>query len=80
LHLAINCVHDWYDDGESEYLGVVRLLLRYGSDNHARDNEGRTPFMRATEKGYYEFLQVLLEHGAEDHRVSVTRMTWTDKS
>ena len=69
LHLAINCVHEWYDDGESEYLRVVQLLLQYGSDIHARDDEDRTPFMRAIRKGYHEFVELLLEHGAEDHKV-----------
>ena len=46
----------------------VRLLLRYSSDIHARDNEGRTPFMIATEGGKDDIMRLLLEHGAEDHR------------
>jgi ankyrin repeat protein len=50
-----------------DYLGVVRLLLYYSSDVHARDDEGRTPFMRATAKEDHKMMQLLLEHGAEDH-------------
>ena len=52
-----------------DYLDVLRLLLQYGSDIHARDDEGRTPFMKATANEYYEIMQLLLEHGAKDHRV-----------
>ena len=51
------------------YLHIVRLLLQYGSDIHARDYEGRTPFMRATTKECREIKELLLEHGAKDHRV-----------
>jgi uncharacterized protein len=50
-------------------LCVVRLLLQYSSDIHARDDEGQTPFMRATAEGLDDVMQLLLEHGAEDHRV-----------
>jgi ankyrin repeat protein len=50
-------------------LDVVRLLLQYSSDIHARDDEGQTPFMRATAEGLDDVMQLLLEHGAEDHRV-----------
>ena len=48
---------------------VGRLLLQYGADIHARDDEGRTPFMRATAKSHHRIMPLLLEHGAEDHRV-----------
>ena len=47
----------------------VRLLLQYGSDIHARDDEGQTPFMIATAKGHDDVMQLLLENGAEDHRL-----------
>src|SRR5450432_1094016 len=50
-------------------LDVVRLLLQYSSDIHARDDEGQTPFMRATAEGLDDVMQLLLEHGAEDQRV-----------
>ena len=50
-------------------LCVVRLLLQYSSDIHARDDEGQTPFMRATAEGLDDVMQLLLEHGAEDQRV-----------
>ena len=69
LHLASNPDYNWYRYGDREYIGVVRLLLQYSSDIHARDHEGRTPFMRATGKRHHEIMQLLLEHGAEDHRV-----------
>jgi ankyrin repeat protein len=49
-------------------LDVVLLLLQYGSDIHARDDEGQTAFMRVTDVGYHKIMQLLLEHGAEDHR------------
>jgi ankyrin repeat protein len=48
---------------------VVRLLLQYNPDIEARDNEGLTPFMRATAEEHRIIMQLLLEHGAEDHRV-----------
>jgi ankyrin repeat protein len=65
LHLASDSSYD--DEGS---LGVVRLLLQYGPDMiHARDDKGQTPFMRATESGLSGIIQLLLEHGAEDHRV-----------
>jgi len=50
---------------------VALLLLQYGSDIHARDDKGQTPFMRATADNRQELMQLLLEHGAEDHRVPV---------
>jgi ankyrin repeat protein len=49
-------------------LDVARLLLQCGSDIHARDDEGQTPFMKATAEAHHEIMQLLLEHGAEDHR------------
>jgi ankyrin repeat protein len=67
LHLASDPQFDFYS--EREYLGVVRSLLQYGSNIHARDDEGRTPFMRAAARGLDDIMQLLLEHGAEDHRV-----------
>ena len=69
LHLASNPDYNWSRYGDREYIGVVRLLLQYSSDIHARDDEGRTPFMRATGKRHHEIMQLLLKHGAEDHRV-----------
>ena len=66
LHLA-SCPK--YESWVEGCLDVARLLFRYGSDVHARDDEGQTPFMRATAKGCHEAMQLLLEHGAEDHRV-----------
>ena len=53
-------------------LEVVRLLLHHNADTHARDDEDRTPFMIATEAGKGKIMQLLLEYGAEDHRVVIT--------
>ena len=56
-------------------LDCVRLLLQHGADIHARDDEGRTPFQVASAPSYryssgqyQDVMQLLLEHGAEDHR------------
>ena len=49
-------------------LDLVRLLVQYGSDIHAQDNNGRTPFMLAKLSRFPEIMQLLLEYGAEDHR------------
>ena len=62
LHLACH----W-----SELPDIVRLLLHHGADIHARDDEGQTPFMRVAEQGE-SMMQLLLEHGAEDHRMAIT--------
>ena len=64
LHLASSSKY-W----EGRCVDVVRLLCQYGSDIHARDDEGQTPFMRATARELHKIMQLLLEHGAKDHRV-----------
>jgi ankyrin repeat protein len=64
LHLTSS---SWYARGE-RLLDVVQLLLQYGPNIHAWDDEGQTPFMRATARGFDEIMQLLLEHGVEDHR------------
>ena len=66
LHLASG---PKFMDTIGRHLDVVRLLLQYGSDIHAVDDKGQTPFMRARAKKYHEMMQLLLEHGAEDRRV-----------
>ena len=59
---------------EDGHLDCVRLLLQHGADIHARDDEGLTPFQVASASSdsvygqYQEVMQLLLEHGAEDHR------------
>jgi len=66
LHVASGCGH----------LDGVRLLLQHGADIHARDDGGRTPFQvssTSTPTSRYfgkreEVMQLLLEHGAGDHR------------
>jgi ankyrin repeat protein len=64
LHLASGL--KYLEDG---HFDVVRLLFHYGADIHAQDDERHTPFMRATAKKHHEIMQLLVEHGAEDHRV-----------
>jgi ankyrin repeat protein len=49
---------------EGELFDILLLLLQYGSDILALDDEGQTPLMRVKEKGRRE-MQSLLEH-AED--------------
>jgi ankyrin repeat protein len=63
LHLTSNPM---YENNES--LDVVRLLLQYGSDIHALNNDGQTPFARAGERGNPRIMRLLLENGAEDNR------------
>jgi ankyrin repeat protein len=72
LHLASNPEYNQYMFCDEGYCGVVLLLLQYSFDIHARDDEGQTPFMRATADEDDEIMQLLLEHGAEDHRVMMT--------
>jgi ankyrin repeat protein len=62
LHLASDSMY-------RRCLDVVRLLLQYGSDIHALDGANLTPFMRARVKTRHGIMQLLLEHGAEDHTV-----------
>ena len=50
-------------------MDLTRLLVQYGADSNARDDEGRTPSMMATEEKYLKIIQILLKCGAEDHRV-----------
>jgi len=60
-------------------LDGVRLLLQHGADIHARDDKGQTPFQVASDLEsaklvspaklqLQDVMQLLLEHGAEDHR------------
>jgi ankyrin repeat protein len=44
------------------------LLIQCLSDIHARDDKGRTPCQLASEEEHDGLMQLLLEHGAEDHR------------
>jgi len=66
-----------YVASERGRLDGVRLLLQHGADIHARDDKGRTPFQVASEPKsastyrwgkHRDVMQLLLEHGAEDHR------------
>ena len=61
-----------YMSTKSQRLDGVRLLLQHGVDSHAQDDERRTPFHVASASESSELnrdiMQLLLEHGAEDHR------------
>ena len=46
-------------------LGVLRLLLKYGADIEAKDNDGKTALQLAASYGHDEVMKVLREHGAE---------------
>ena len=63
LHLACSRTYNL-----EERLDLVRLLVQYRSDIHARDNWGHTPFMTATNQGNHAIMQLLLGYGAKDHR------------
>ena len=66
LHLASCSTFKFHPNAHPD---IARLLLQYGADIHARDNKGRTPFMRAIEKGEDSMIRLLLECGAKDHRM-----------
>ena len=53
---------------EEGHVDGVRLLLQRCFDIHARDDEGRTPFQIALVCQHQKVRQLLLEHGAMDHR------------
>ena len=64
LHLASDGTYP-----REQRLDLARLLLQNRSDIHAQDDKDRNPFMRATARKFHEMMDLLLEHGAEDHRV-----------
>ena len=45
---------------------VIRLLLKHGANMDVENNEGKTPLQIASEEGYHEILELLLEHGAKN--------------
>jgi hypothetical protein len=55
-------LHQASDKGHVE---VVRLLLEYGADVIAQDEDKATPLHRASRSGRAEIVRVLLAHGAE---------------
>ena len=52
LHLA--SFYGWFE--------VARLLHKYGAKADEKDEEGKTPFQIASEKGYHEIAELLSEH------------------
>jgi ankyrin repeat protein len=49
----------------AERLEIVRLLLKHGADVHIRATGRKAPFEVATDKGYTQIAQLLLEYGAD---------------
>jgi len=45
-------------------------LIAMGADVNVRDETGRTPLMIATEKGYADMVQILIQHGANPKLVN----------
>ncbi|GMF29564.1 unnamed protein product [Phytophthora lilii] len=45
-------------------LSVVKLLLRHGANTEARDQDGKTALLLATNDELFEVAKLLLEHGA----------------
>lgn len=43
----------------------IRLLLLFGADPNARDKDGFTPLLSATQASFYEAAQLLLKYGAD---------------
>lgn len=53
---------------------VVKLLLDYGADVDAKDQDGFTPLMAAVHGGHPSVVKLLLEHGAQ-HNVNALGLT-----
>jgi ankyrin repeat protein len=47
------------------YAGVVHMLLEHGADVNARNKNGLTPFVLASQGGHEEIMHVLVQHGAD---------------
>jgi len=61
---------------------LVRLLLSWGADVHARDDMGRTALHRAAGCGMSGVIKILLEKGADREVRDFTERTaleWADK-
>ncbi|MBQ9903745.1 MAG: ankyrin repeat domain-containing protein [Synergistaceae bacterium] len=44
----------------------MEVLLKYGADVNAKDNFGRTAFIRAMERGKTDTLNLLRKYGARE--------------
>lgn len=61
------------------HLDVVKLLLEYGADVKALDENGNTALFDAARRGHPEVVKVLLEHGSRVHdskNPSGNALTW----
>ena len=47
-------------------MATVKALLEAGAEVDARDKEGKTALMRATEKGHADIVQLLKQAGAKE--------------
>lgn len=52
-------------NGEERYQQIVQLLIEHGADVHIQDKEEKTPLVYATERGFTEIMDVLIEAGAD---------------
>jgi ankyrin repeat protein len=59
----------WASNGS--YVGVIRLLLGYGTDPTVSDGNGWTPLFYATDGGYTEIVELLLKHGVDADTVTM---------
>ncbi len=50
---------------QSNYSGIVRMLLDAGSDTEIRDNYGRTALFLATQANNIDVVRMLVQHGAK---------------
>lgn len=56
-----------YQDQEIYSFEIFRLLIESGSNVNVADNEGNTPVLAASRRGYSDAVKLLIEHGAAGH-------------
>ena len=56
-------------------VGLTHLLLQYGADVEARDNNGETALHLAARKNHSEIAALLFEHGANANAENIKDLT-----